>query len=425
MAKKKQITADSLPLVAIDLGSGSIRAMAAERTEQGLLRILGVEESNKFVCVEQGRVTQTSNAGYMISETLRYLANRIGAKDLPTAFVCLGGRSMEIREVKDKRDQVRKKIVTQDLLDEMEHSCREKIETHNPTVAVLGLVPIFYVLDGEEMEEPPIGKAAIMVEVHYTAFVAKRENGVQLEKSFDQSGKSIEASFVRQDALLSAFVETDGARVLRSGCAVLDLGAQTTTLSVCKGTNYLFTKVIPQGGYHITQVISAQGLPFVIAEKIKRKYGCAAPKWLQRNFKIGIPATDESESLTFTSADLADWIESKLNEILAPLMSELKRFEERIQVLYITGGGAMLQGIRDYIQERTGLEVIYGSHERVLTDMTPDQYYEPTYSSLVGTLLLGTDYRDQHPGKVVTSGIRQKIEEFVVDLFSEQDQETI
>ena len=70
-------------------------------------------------------------------------------------------------------------------------------------------------------------------------------------------------------------------------------------------------------------------------------------------------------------------------------------------------------------------EVIYGSHERVLNEMTPEQYYEPTYSSLVGTLLLGTDYRDQHPGKVVTSGIRQKIEEFVVDLFSEQDKETI
>ena len=46
MAKKQQIT-QSIPLVAIDLGSHSIRAMAAELTEGGILRVLGIESSSK------------------------------------------------------------------------------------------------------------------------------------------------------------------------------------------------------------------------------------------------------------------------------------------------------------------------------------------------------------------------------------------
>ena len=40
--------ADSLPLVAIDLGSDSVRAMAAERVGDDLFRVLGVEQSQKF-----------------------------------------------------------------------------------------------------------------------------------------------------------------------------------------------------------------------------------------------------------------------------------------------------------------------------------------------------------------------------------------
>jgi cell division ATPase FtsA len=42
MAKKQQII-QSVPLVAIDMGSHSVRAMAAEMTENGMLHVLGVE----------------------------------------------------------------------------------------------------------------------------------------------------------------------------------------------------------------------------------------------------------------------------------------------------------------------------------------------------------------------------------------------
>ena len=44
MAKRQTQTTDSLPLVAIDLGSDSVRAMAAQRIAPDLFRILGVEE---------------------------------------------------------------------------------------------------------------------------------------------------------------------------------------------------------------------------------------------------------------------------------------------------------------------------------------------------------------------------------------------
>ena len=62
MAKKqKQMKADSLPLVAIDLGSDSVRAMAAERVGDDLFRVLGVEQSQRYKCIEQGVITKAKD----------------------------------------------------------------------------------------------------------------------------------------------------------------------------------------------------------------------------------------------------------------------------------------------------------------------------------------------------------------------------
>ncbi|MBR2266149.1 MAG: hypothetical protein IJ882_05695, partial [Paludibacteraceae bacterium] len=98
MAKRKQQAAE-LPLVAIDLGSSGVRAMAASRIGTDILHILAVEQSTKFPCTDRGVVVQTSNAGFMIGEVLRLMANRLNLPDLPTAFVLLGGKSMQIAPV--------------------------------------------------------------------------------------------------------------------------------------------------------------------------------------------------------------------------------------------------------------------------------------------------------------------------------------
>ena len=74
MARRQNQIADALPLVAIDLGSDSVRAMAARRIAADLFQVLGVEERpQKYgnVCVEQGIITQSSNAGYVIAEVLK------------------------------------------------------------------------------------------------------------------------------------------------------------------------------------------------------------------------------------------------------------------------------------------------------------------------------------------------------------------
>lgn len=424
MAKKqKEISADSLPLVAIDLGSDSVRAMAAQRVDNDLFHILGVEKSRKFMSgIERGVVVQTSNVGYMISEVLRLLANRIGINNLPTAFVSVGGRSMRIVHVSSKRDQIHPRPVSKQLLGDMERECKQKIERHYPEIIVLGLVPAYFVLDGVEQEQAPKeDQAVVLVEAHFIAFYAKRELDEQLQKSFVQAGRSIESSFVRPEALLSAFACVDGDEVLQHGCAVLDFGAQTTTLTVFKRTTYLFNIVLPQGGQNITKAIAQQGISEATAEQLKCKYGFAAPSLVEKNLRMSIndPVNGVVE---FTSAALASIIEQKLEEILSPLMQEFAKYEERVETLYITGGGSMLNGLDTFVQQHTKVKVLYGAHDTLLDSTTEPAFFEPGYSSLVGTLLLGSDYRLEHRGEPVKkSGWLERFKQETLGLFEDQE----
>lgn len=426
MARRQSQIADTLPLVAIDLGSDSVRAMAARRMAPDLFQILGVEERPQKlgnVCVEQGIITQSSNAGYVIAEVLKLLANRIGVDELPTAFICIGGQSMQIVAVHSRRDQARRKEISQELLDEMERECKEKIESRNPEVAVLGLVPSFFKLDGIEQDEMPgPEQRAALVEAHYIAFYGRKAMDTQLQKSFSQAGRSIEHAFVRPESLLSAFATCDGNHVLMNGCAVLDFGAQTTSLTVYKGGQYLLNKVVPKGGYHVTRMLEQQGMSFATAEVLKRKYGCAAPQYMEKNVRLRVPASPEiGGDMVISSEELAEAIEIKLKEIIAPVMDELKKVESRISTLYITGGGSMLAGMAEYIQSLTPIRVQYGAHNLLLHRDTDEKYLSPQYTSLVGTILLGQDYRDSHKNQPVQKpGFFEKMKETTLDMFIDQ-----
>ena len=419
MAKKRQIL-QSVPLVAVDLGSHGVRAMAAEMTTGGLLRILGVETSNKFECVERGIVTNTSDAGFMINEVLKKLSNRVRVEALPSAFVCVGGRTMQVVAVHSTRDQVRRKEIAQPLLDAMEVECKQKIEARNPDVAVLDLVPYFYKLDGVEQEHQPTeNQRAALVEAHFIAFVGKKDLEQKIVDSFNRSAKRLEHIYVRPDALMNAITTDED---MANGCAILDMGAQTTTLTVYKGNQYLYNKVVPLGGYDITRDIEQIGISLAYAEQLKCKYGYASADMVSTNHRFRLPApTMPQGEVAVMATEIADIISARLEQMLTPLLDVLNAEASRFRVLYVTGGAAMLQGLVEYIQAKTSVHVMYGSHASWLTTDTPDEMCMPTYSSLVGTLLLGADYRNKHP-EVTTSGegILDIIKEKTLTIFTDQ-----
>ena len=96
--------------------------------------------------------------------------------------------------------------------------------------------------------------------------------------------------------------------------------------------------------------------------------------------------------------------------------------ESRIRTLYITGGGSMMAGMEEYIQSLTGIHVQYGAHNLLLHRDTEEKYLSPQYTSLVGTVLLGQDYRDNHKDQLVRQpGFFDRMKESTLDMFIDQN----
>ena len=410
-------------LVAVDMGSQSFRAMAAEVTPSGALRVLGVEESSQKCCVHRGVVENTSDAGYMLTSVIKLLGNRIRKQVGNAAFVCAGGQSMKVVSVSSSRDLGCKREITSELLAKMEWECKEKIEKKNPDVAVLDLIPSHYQLDGEKQtHEPTSDQRAVFFTAHYNAFWGKKELADKVEKTFQRTALVKEKMYVRPEVLMNALATEEE---MNNGCAVLDLGAQTSTLTIHKGGGYLYNQVVPLGGYDITEAVEQLGISLMQAERLKCIYGVASADMVKVN-RTYILTTPEGEKISVSAVQLAEVISCKLAEILSPLMEALNKEAQGVEVLYVTGGGAMLKGIVGCIQSMTSVKVMGGSHASWLTPDTPDEYCMPQYASLVGTLLLGAEYRKSHP-QASYSGNRpllEKIKEGTLKLFTDSGEES-
>jgi cell division protein FtsA len=291
----------------------------------------------------------------------------------------------------------------------------------------LDLVPYYYTLDGKQQDDPPTSaQQATIVQAHFMAFVGKKDLEQKVVDSFSRSAKRMERMYVRPDALLNALaLADDTVDDMAEGCVILDLGAQTTTLTAYKGTQYLHNKVIPLGGYDITRDIEQMGMSLAYAEQLKCKYGCASADLVEVNHRFRVPAPNApGGEVALMETDLANIISSRLDQIINPLMEILNKEADRYRVLYITGGGAMLKGIDQYLQQKTSIPVMYGSHASFLSHDTDDEMCMPIYSSLVGTLLLGNEYRKKHPLAAANDTglpIFKALRDMTLDLFTEQE----
>ena len=250
------------------------------------------------------------------------------------------------------------------------------------------------------------------------AFVGKKDLEQKVVDSFHRSGKRMEHMFVRPDALLNALTNDEDTE---KGCVMIDFGAQSTTMTVYKGSQYLYNKVVPIGGYDISRDIEQIGINLAYAEQLKCKHGCASAELVRTNHRFRIPSVLVPQGeVAITAVELAEIISNRLSQIVDPLLETLNKEASRFGVLYITGGGAMLQGLMEFIQARTNIPVMYGSHATWLTQDTADEMCLPIYSSLVGTLLLGASYRDKHPiPKYDKRGIIDFLTEKSLEIFTD------
>jgi cell division protein FtsA len=265
---------------------------------------------------------------------------------------------------------------------------------------VLHAHPALYTIDGAQAVQQPVGLHAdrLGVDIHVIAADPPPLRNIDyIIRAAHLGVKAIVASPIASALACLSEEERD------LGVALVELGAGVTNVSLHHGGILVGLRSIPLGAKDISDDIAASfGVNRRDAERLKCFYGSAMMSPRDNHELIDanhVGVEEGAEPVRITRAQLMTVIRHRVEELTGEIDSALKSlgFTGPIRrPVVLTGGGAELKNIADYMQGVLGRNVRVG-RPRVLAGL-PDAHSGPAFSTLVGLASLGAsrsgDIRD-------------------------------
>lgn len=368
-------------IVAIDLGSSKVSGMVAQRNEAGLLNILAVE-TEPSLGIRRGLVINHSEAANCVSRIVKKLQNRVKL-DIGKVYVGLGGHTL--KTVLNKVPAVfdGEQELTQEHLNSFYKQC-EELSFENS--AVYEIQEQEFILDGEQVFNP-VGCTCSHVEANYLMVIGKPGINDRICKCVERIPKGLAGLFTAPIAISESLVTADDKEL---GCAVIDFGAQTTSVVVYADHYIRHMAVIPLGGNTVTQDIRDLQVTAADAEKLKKNFGFALVSLDKEPKSITIKSSIGEK--TIHTRELNSVIEARMDEIIDMVCEEIYKtgyFEKLGAGIIITGGASQLRGLDELLTVKTGMLVRTGDYSSLLAPETDKQFITPANNLMVGLLNFG------------------------------------
>lgn len=255
--------------------------------------------------------------------------------------------------------------------------------------SVVHSVPIGFSLDGENGVSDPRAMVGEKLGVNMHVVTAENAPIRNLELCVNRAHLSIEAVVATPYASgLSALVDDEA----QMGCACIDMGGGTTTLSVFAEGRFAFADAVTIGGNHVTMDI-ARGLSTRLddAEKLKILHGSALGGGNNEDDVITVPAIgdDETDQPNHVQrANLTRIIRPRVEETLELVRDRLNRsgFANVVgKRIVLTGGASQLNGMAEMARRILARNVRLGRPMGVAG--MPEAGKGPAFSAAVGLLI--------------------------------------
>jgi len=384
---------------AIDVGTTKIATIVANIKAEDDVEVLGVGVVPSHG-LHKGIVVNMDEAKQSVAASVRE-AQRISGIRIDSACVGVTGRhisSLNNRGViAIPRDD--RLVRTQDLK-------RVLSAARNVTVAegkkVLHAIPRSYALDGQEGVKQPVGMhgARLDVETHIiTASVTSIQN---LAKCVRSIGVDVEDLILEPLASGEAVLTPEERE---TGVIMADIGGGTTDIAVFKNGSIYHTAILPVAGYQVTSDISiGLGLPFNIAEKMKKRYGNVTPTLeLDQTVQVGI---ENGHSASYK--DLCNVIRARMEELLQLILLEMPTSDYNNLApcgLVLTGGTANLAGLDELGLSLLRIPVRKGRPLNMGIYGISDILHDPSYATTLGLILWQVRGKEGSALQVKNAGI--------------------
>lgn len=374
-------------IAAIELGSSKITGVAGKKNSDGSIQVLAYAREDSSSFIRKGVIYNLDKTAQSLTSIINKLEGILN-NSIAKVYVGIGGQSLRTVRNVVSRDLEEETLISQELVDSI---CDENLEIPLIDMDILDVAPQEYKI-GNNLQAEPVGVTGSHIEGRFLNIVARASLKKNLERCFEQA--KIEVA----DIFISPLVTADAVLTeseKRSGCALIDFGADTTTVSVYKNNMLRFLSVVPLGGNSITRDITTLQMEEEEAEKLKVTYGCAILE--EEDGDQPTVCSLEDESHTIELSRLNNIVEARTEEIITNVWNQLQLsgYDDKLLAgLVITGGTANLKEIDEVLRKRTKIEKIRTARfvrNTVLTDIEAFVKKDSTQNTLFGLLFAGNE----------------------------------
>ncbi|AAW40413.1 MAG: cell division protein FtsA [Dehalococcoides mccartyi] len=373
-------------VTAIDVGTTKICTIIAEVNPVGGVNVVGVG-IGPSQGLHKGLVVNINDARESIRESIRKAEQASGYK-VESAYVGVTGRhvaSMNNRGVVA--------ITRNDRLVRSDDLKRVMATAQNISVPndrkLLHVIPRTYAVDGQSGVKNPVGMHGFRLDVETHIITAAATSVQNLVKCIRGLGIDIDDLVLEPIASSEAVLTEDEKQV---GVILADIGGGTTDICIFKDGSIWHTAIIPVAGYQLTRDVAiGLGLPFDVAEEMKKRYGSVLPVY-ETKMESPSPICEDGHGVSYQ--DLCDIIRARVEEVLRLIMLEIPNSDYDSLVpagLVLTGGSSNLAGMETLGRDILRIPVRVGNPDKVYGIV--DSLHDPAYATGVGLLIWGAKHQ--------------------------------
>lgn len=219
------------------------------------------------------------------------------------------------------------------------------------SLEVVDAVPRVYVVGKMETASPK-GTIGNSISATFDLIVCRPEIRKNLERTIsDKIGVDVSGYVVTALSTAQVILTPEEKRL---GCMLVDMGAETTTVSIYKEGHLVYFATLPLGGRHITNDVATLNFLEDKAEEIKISVGNAI-------------ARETASTLNMNGVkmqDVSNLIVARAEEIVVNVMEQITyaglKESSLPRGLVMIGGGSKLNGMIELLEQHTGLPVRRG-----------------------------------------------------------------
>lgn len=361
----------------IDLGTSRIKGVMGRRNDNGVISVITSGSIDAGNSIRRGVVYNIEQAGANVQKLVRMLENSSDRK-IGRLYVSLAGQSLHTLEYNEMR-QLPAGMVTGEVVSQL----RSAAAKYQPDLKRnYQVADVEYYID-DKPERSPVGVTGSQIEAGFELIVGRPYLMNNIEKSIRAKTELEIAGYVVGPTAAAAIALTEEEKEL--GCAFIDFGAGTTTLSVYKEGILRRMVVIPFGGRSITRDICALNFTENDADQLKIKFGKA-----METHEGAIFTSPFSSKPDVDLAELNKVIGMRLDEIIANIREQisLSGYEGQLGAgVVITGGASLLKNLDLYLGQKLKMAVRRATARKTMINNAPELTSDPAFTVVLGMLL--------------------------------------